>query len=192
MLAGYKKLINADKAVINTRFYRPDGRSGSDAGMIDIFHPERLSANLGNRIQNCLHEKLIQRLLLVSRLNQIKVKCRNLYLNRGFKIHRTITAMVAPWNLNHWLILATSMNLIMIPIAMSRVPSPPTHMMAQCTIQQKEPTRSLWIQPTLGAEAISLLAKASEMVLSSQKVAYCDHPQHPEAKRTTLVNTYQR
>ena len=81
MLADYKKLVNADKVVINTRFYRPDGRSESDAGMINIFQPERLSTNLGKRIQNCLHEKLIQRLLLVSSLNQMKVKCRNLYLN---------------------------------------------------------------------------------------------------------------
>ena len=46
MLAGYKKLVNADKSVINTRFSRPDGRSGSDAGMIDIFHPEKLSSKI--------------------------------------------------------------------------------------------------------------------------------------------------
>ena len=46
MLAGYKKLVNADKSVINTRFSRPDGRIGRDAGMIDIFHPENSQAKL--------------------------------------------------------------------------------------------------------------------------------------------------
>ena len=51
MLAGYKKLVNADKSVINTRFSRPDGRSGSDAGMIDIFHPEKLSNKTDKTIQ---------------------------------------------------------------------------------------------------------------------------------------------
>jgi hypothetical protein len=39
-------------------------------GMIDIFHPERLSINLEKKIRNCLHERLIQRLLLVSSLNR--------------------------------------------------------------------------------------------------------------------------
>ena len=43
-----------------------------------------------------------------------------------------------------------------------------------------------------GAEAISLFAKAGDMVLSSQKGAHCGHPQHPKAKRTVLVNMYQR
>jgi hypothetical protein len=43
-----------------------------------------------------------------------------------------------------------------------------------------------------GAEAISLFAKAGDMVLSSQKGAHCGHPQHPEAKRAVLVNMYQR
>ena len=51
MLAGYRKLVNADKAVINPRISRPDGRSGSDAGMIDIFHSEKLSSELEQTIQ---------------------------------------------------------------------------------------------------------------------------------------------
>jgi hypothetical protein len=43
-----------------------------------------------------------------------------------------------------------------------------------------------------GDEAISLFAKAGDMVLSSQKGAHCGHPQHPDAKRAVLVNMYQR
>ena len=82
-IKGYNNFRDADRAVINYRVKRPDGRTGSDAGMIDIFHPERLSPNLDKRIKNCLHEQLIQRLLLVSSLNRLQVKCRNLYLNQG-------------------------------------------------------------------------------------------------------------
>ena len=82
-IKGYHNFRDADRAVINYRVKRPDGRTGSDAGMIDIFHPERLSCNLDKRIKNCLHEQLIQRLLLVSSFNRLQVKCRNLYLNQG-------------------------------------------------------------------------------------------------------------
>ena len=84
-IKGYHNFRDADRAVINYRVKRPDGRTGSDAGMIDIFHPERLSCNLDKRIKNCLHEQLIQRLLLVSSFNRLQVKCRNLYLNQGFQ-----------------------------------------------------------------------------------------------------------
>tara|TARA_Y100000766_G_scaffold157055_1_gene134874 strand:+ start:157 stop:450 length:294 start_codon:yes stop_codon:yes gene_type:complete len=42
------------------------------------------------------------------------------------------------------------------------------------------------------SKAISVFAKAGDMVISSQKGAHCGHPQHPEAKRAVLVNMYQR
>ena len=91
VLKGYNNFRDADRPVINYRVKRPDGRTGSDAGMIDIFHPERLSINLGKRIQNCLHETLIQRLLLVSSMNRMRVKCRNLYLNPGCPRHAELS-----------------------------------------------------------------------------------------------------
>ena len=79
----YHNFRDADFDVINYRAKRPDRRTGSDAGMIGIFHPERLSYNLSERIKNCLHEQLIQRLLLASSLNRLHIKLRNLYLNQG-------------------------------------------------------------------------------------------------------------
>ena len=80
VLKGYINFRDADRPVINYRVKRPDSRMGSDAGMIDIFHPERHSINLGKSIQNCLNEMLIQRFLLVISLNRMRVKCRNLHL----------------------------------------------------------------------------------------------------------------
>jgi len=53
MLVGYKKYVNADKAVVNTRFSSLGSRSGSNAGMIDIFYPEKLSSKINKTIQNC-------------------------------------------------------------------------------------------------------------------------------------------
>ena len=53
MLVGYKKYVNADKAVINTRLSSLGSRSGSNAGMIDIFYPEKLSSKINKSIQNC-------------------------------------------------------------------------------------------------------------------------------------------
>ena len=47
VLKGYNNFRDADRPVINYRVKRPDGRSGSDAGMIDIFHPERLQSTWG-------------------------------------------------------------------------------------------------------------------------------------------------
>ena len=89
VLKGYNQFRDADRSVINYRVKRPDGRSGSDAGMIDIFHPERLSDSLNTSIRTCLQESVIQRLLLVSSFNRMRVKCRNLYLNRGVQDTRS-------------------------------------------------------------------------------------------------------
>ena len=82
-IKGYENFVDAEQAVINHRVKRPDGRSGSDAGMVDIFHPERLSEAMANAVASCLHERLISRLLLAAAWLPMRVKCRNLYVNRG-------------------------------------------------------------------------------------------------------------
>ena len=193
MLAGYKKLVNADKAVINTRFSRPDGRSGSDAGMIDIFHPERLLTNLGKRIQNCLHEKLIQRLLLVSSLNQMKVKCRNLYLNRGVQDTRSYHCDGRSLKFKSFVYISDVNELDDGPYCYVKGSHRRRRMWwRSATFNKKNQLGPFEFSQLEGAEAISLFAKAGDMVLSSQKGAHCGHPQHPEAKRTVLVNMYQR
>ena len=82
-IKGYDNFVDAERAVINYRVKRPDGRSGSDAGMVDIFHPERLSDSMTTLVESCLHERLIARLLLAASWVPMRVKCRNLYVNRG-------------------------------------------------------------------------------------------------------------
>ena len=89
VLKGYNTFVDADRAVINHRIKRADGRSGSDAGMIDIFHPERLSDEIKDLVATSLQEPIIRRLVMTSCLTPLHVKCRNLYINRGVQDTRS-------------------------------------------------------------------------------------------------------
>ena len=192
-IKGYHNFRDADRAVINYRVKRPDGRTGSDAGMIDIFHPERLSSNLDRRIKNCLHEQLIQRLLLVSSLNRLQVKCRNLYLNQGVQDTRGFHCDGRSLKFKSFVYISDVNKLDDGPY---------------CYVKGSHRHRRLWqnnstfnkenqldpfeFSQLQASKAISIFAKAGDMVISSQKGAHCGHPQHPEAKRAVLVNMYQR
>ena len=192
-IKGYHDFRDADRAVINYRVKRPDGRTGSDAGMIDIFHPERLSFNLEERVKNCLHEHFIQRLLLVSSLNRLRVKCRNLYLNQGVQDTRGFHCDGRSLKFKSFVYISDVNKLDDGPY---------------CYVKGSHRHRRLWQKNSTfnkenqldpfefsqlqASKAISIFAKAGDMVISSQKGAHCGHPQHPEAKRAVLVNMYQR
>ena len=193
MLKGYNQFRDADRSVINYRVKRPDGRSGSDAGMIDIFHPERLSDSLNRSIHACLQESVIQRLLLLSSFNQMRVKCRNLYLNRGVQDTRSYHCDGRSLKFKSFVYLSDVQSLADGPC---------------CFVPRSQRLRRLWwrnarfnkrhglgpfeFSQLRGAEAIALFAKAGDMVLSSQRGAHCGHPQHPQARRAVLVNMFQR
>ncbi len=193
VLKGYNNFRDADRAVINYRVKRPDGRTGSDAGMIDIFHPERLSFNLEERVKNCLHEHFIQRLLLVSSLNRLRVKCRNLYLNQGVQDTRGFHCDGRSLKFKSFVYISDVNKLNDGPY---------------CYVKGSHRRRRLWrnnstfnkenqldpfeFSQLQDSQAISVFAQAGDMVISSQKGAHCGHPQHAEAKRAVLVNMYQR
>ena len=193
VLKGYNNFRDADRAVINYRVKRPDGRTGSDSGMIDIFHPERLSFNLEERVKNCLHEHFIQRLLLVSSLNRLRVKCRNLYLNQGVQDTRGFHCDGRSLKFKSFVYISDVNKLNDGPY---------------CYVKGSHRRRRLWrnnstfnkenqldpfeFSQLQGSQAISVFAQAGDMVISSQKGAHCGHPQHAEAKRAVLVNMYQR
>ena len=193
VLKGYNQFRDAEKAVINYRVKRPDGRSGSDAGMIDIFHPERLSAGLNLTIHACLQEGLIQKLLRTSTLNRLRVKCRNVYLNHGVEDTRSYHCDGRSLKFKSFVYLSDVQSLADGPY---------------CFVPGSQRRRRLWWRNArfnkrhgLGpfefsqlkdSSAICLFASAGDMVLSSQRGAHCGHPQHPEARRAVLVNMYQR
>ena len=193
VLKGYNQFRDAEKAVINYRVKRPDGRSGSDAGMIDIFHPERLSAGLNQTIHACLQEGLIQKLLQTSTFNRLRVKCRNIYLNHGVEDTRSYHCDGRSMKFKSFVYLSDVQSLADGPY---------------CFVPGSQRRRRLWWRNArfnkrhgLGpfefsqlkdSSAICLFASAGDMVLSSQRGAHCGHPQQPEARRAVLVNMYQR
>ena len=193
VLKGYNHFRDADKPVINYRVARPDGRSGSDAGMIDIFHPERLSDALRDNIAACLQEDLIRRLLLVSSLNQMAVKCRNLYLNYGVKDTRSYHCDGRSLKFKSFVYLTDVRTLNDGPY---------------CFVPGSQRRRRLWWRSArynrrnkLGPfefsqlaeeQALPVFANAGDMVISCQRGAHCGHPQAASAQRAALVNMYQR
>ena len=192
-IKGYLNFRDADRAVINYRVKRPDGRTGSDAGMIDIFHPERLSCNLDKRIKNCLHEQLIQRLLLVSSFNRLQVKCRNLYLNQGVQDTRGFHCDGRSLKFKSFVYISDVNKLDDGPYCY--VKGSHRHRLLwrnNSTFNKRNQLDPLEFSQLQASKAISIFAKAGDMVISSQKGAHCGHPQHPEAKRAVLLNMYKR
>ena len=193
VLKGYNNFVDADRAVINHRVKRPDGRSGSDAGMIDIFHPEQLSKKMDNLTQICLQEKVIRRLIMLSCLTPLRVKCRNLYLNRGVRDTRSYHCDGRSLKFKSFVYLSDVEHLDIGPY---------------CYVKKSQRNRRSWKQSKAfnqqhnigtyeysqlgGYEALPVFANAGDMVISSQRGAHRGHPQHPDAQRTVLVNMYQR
>ena len=193
VLKGYNHFRDADRPVINYRVARSDGRSGSDAGMIDIFHPERLSDSLRSGITACLQEDLIRRLLWISSLNHMVVKCRNLYLNYGVKDTRSYHCDGRSLKFKSFVYLTDVRHLDDGPY---------------CFVPGSQRRRRLWWRSArynkhnnLGPfefsqladeQALPLFANAGDMVISCQRGAHCGHPQAATAQRAALVNMYQR
>ena len=193
VLKGYNTFVDADRPVINYRVQRPDGRSGSDAGMVDIFHPERLSSAMNNLVQACLHERQVQRLVMASCLTPVRVKCRNLYVNRGVQDTRGYHCDGRSLKFKSFVFLSEVGSLDIGPY---------------CYVPSSHRDRRSWKRSRAFNEehgigtyeysqlddttALPLFASPGDMVISSQRGAHRGHPQHPEAERSVLVNMYQR
>ena len=192
-IKGYENFVDADQAVINHRVKRPDGRSGSDAGMVDIFHPERLSEAMAHWVSACLHERLISRLLLTSSLLPMRVKCRNLYVNRGVQDTRGYHCDGRSQKFKSFVFLTDVRDLSDGPYCYV----PATHRDRRSWKRSRQFNEANGLNrheysQLQGLEALPLLAKAGDMVISSQRGAHRGHPQHPDARRAVLVNMYQR
>ena len=193
VLKGYNTFVDADRAVINHRIKRADGRSGSDAGMIDIFHPERLSNEIKDLVATSLQEPIIRRLVMTSCLTPLHVKCRNLYINRGVQDTRSFHCDGRSLKYKSFLFLTEVNSLADGPY---------------CYVKRSHRDRSSWKRSRRfnleneiglyeysqlgGCEALPMFAKAGDMVISSQRGAHRGLPQQPDAERAVLVNMYQR
>lgn len=191
MLAGYKSLVNADKAVINTRFSRPDGRSGSDAGMIDIFHPEKLSESIRKTIQISVQNTQIKKLISLSTMRKIYKKCHNLYINNGVQDTRGFHCDGRSLKFKSFLFLTDVKELKDGPY---------------CYVTGTHRNGSTWDRTCKfnsinnidrceftqlgGNNSVAMLAAAGDMVISSQSGAHRGHPQAPDGHRRVLVTMY--
>ena len=192
-IKGYENFMDVEQAVINHRVKRPDGRSGSDAGMVDIFHPERLSDAMARAVTACLHERLISRLLLAASLMPMRVKCRNLYLNRGVKDTRGYHCDGRSRKFKSFVFLTDVRDLGDGPYCY--VPATHRDRLSWKRNRQFNEAQGLnrhEYSQLQGLDALPLLAYAGDMVISSQRGAHRGHPQHPNARRAVLVNMYQR
>ena len=193
VLKGYNSFVDADRAVINHRIKRDDGRSGSDAGMIDIFHPERLSDEIEKLVATSLQEPIIRRLVMTSCLTPLHVKCRNLYINRGVQDTRSFHCDGRSLKYKSFLFLTEVNSLADGPY---------------CYVKRSHRDRTSWKESRRfnleneiglyeysqlgGCDALPMFAKAGDMVISSQRGAHRGLPQQPDAERAVLVNMYQR
>ena len=192
-IKGYENFMDVEQAVINHRVKRLDGRSGSDAGMVDIFHPERLSDAMARAVTACLHERLISRLLLAASLMPMRVKCRNLYLNRGVIDTRGYHCDGRSRKFKSFVFLTDVRDLGDGPYCY--VPATHRDRLSWRRNRQFNEAHGLnrhEYSQLQGLDALPLLAYAGDMVISSQRGAHRGHPQHPNARRAVLVNMYQR
>ena len=190
-IKGYKQLVNADRSVINLRFSKPDGRSGSDSGMIDIFHPEKLSPDFRKLSELLLQENLIQKLIWTSSLCKVQTKCRNLYINNGVQDTRGFHCDGRSIKFKSFLFLSDVKHLNNGPY---------------CYVPRSHHNNALWQKNLLfneandidtseftqlrGSAAIPLFANAGDMVISSQAGAHRGHPQAVGGSRRVLVAMY--
>ena len=193
VLKGYNTFVDADRAVINHRIKRADGRSGSDAGMIDIFHPERLSDEIKDLVATSLQEPIIRRLVMTSCLTPLHVKCRNLYINRGVQDTRGYHCDGRSQKFKSFVFLTDVQELSDGPYCYV----PVTHRDRRSWKRSSQFNEANGLNrheysQLQGLDALPLLAKAGDMVISSQRGAHRGHPQQPQAKRAVLVNMYQR
>ena len=192
-IKGYDNFVDAERAVINYRVRRPDGRSGSDAGMVDIFHPERLSDSMATLVESCLHERLIARLLLAASWRPFQVKCRNLYVNRGVQDTRGYHCDGRSEKFKSFVFLSDVRDLSDGPYCYV----PTTHRdksawrRSRSFNAQNGCNRHEYSQ-LQGYQALPMFAQAGDMVISSQRGAHRGLPQQPDAERAVLVNMYQR
>lgn len=193
VLKGYNTFVDADRAVINHRVQRADGRSGSDAGMIDIFHPERLSIAMGDMISSCLRERLVRRLLMLACFQPLRVKCRNLYINRGVQDTRSYHCDGRSLKFKSFLFLSDVNSLSIGPYCYVKTSHRDRRSWKRSRLFNEKNGIGMYEYSQLdGLKSLPMFAAAGDMVISSQRGAHRGHPQHRDAERAVLVNMYQR
>ena len=191
MISGYKQLVNADRSVINLRFARPDGRSGSDAGMVDIFHPEKISPDLRKLADRLLQEQVVRRLMWASSLSPVQMRCRNLYINNGVEDTRGFHCDGRSLKFKTFVFLSDVNHLGDGPYCyVKRSHHDGAPWRQTCLFNQANNIDACEFTQLQGSQATPMLADAGDMVISSQAGAHRGHPQAADGARRVLVAMY--
>lgn len=185
VVKGYKALVESKTPVINFRH-------GEDNGMMDIFHPENLIPERGQLLLDCLHEDLIGELSAKAFGTQLKVTCRNLYINRGVENTRFFHCDGERVKVKSFVYLSDVNSLDIGPY---------------CYVQKSHRNQSLRTRNQSfnhhhglnkheyrqlgGCAGLPVFCRAGDMVVSAQHGAHRGYPQTPSAKRAVLVNVYE-
>lgn len=185
VLRGYKALVESTKPVVNFRH-------GEDDGMMDVFHPENLFPENRQLILDCLHEDLVANLARRAFDKKQKVKCRNLYVNKGVENTRFYHCDGEKIKVKSF-VYANNVNGFDV--------GPYCYIMGSHhddTLRQRNQAfnehhdlHKHEYRLLAGYAALPIFCRAGDMVVSAQHGAHRGYPQAASATRIVLVNLYQ-
>jgi len=185
VLKGYKALEESGKPVINVRH-------GEDDGMMDVFHPELLAAELREQILCALLEQLVGDLARVAFGTALEVSCRNLYVNRGVRHTRFFHCDGQGLKVKTFVYLTPVRSLEDGPYCY--IPGSHLDWLLRRRNQAFNTRHGLnrhEYRQVSGNAALPIFAEPGDMVISAQHGAHRGLPQAPSARRAVLVNVFK-
>lgn len=185
LIKGYKALVESEVPVINFRH-------GEDNGMMDVFHPERLVPSREDLLLDCLHEDLVGQLATQAFRQDLRVSCRNLYINRGVENTRFYHCDGERVKVKSFVYLSDVDSLDVGPYCYVKH----SHLNVslrrrnQAFNHQHKLNKHEYRQLN-GCSGLPIFCRAGDMVVSAQHGAHRGHPQAPSAQRAVLVNVYE-
>jgi hypothetical protein len=182
---SYGKLMAARKAVISIR-------ANEDAGMLDVFHPERVEPRLHDLVVDALQEPLVAALLEQAFGIPFHVRTRNLYVNKGVVSTRGFHIDGKSIKAKAFLYLTDVPSLAEGPFCY--VPAshrrPWLRWLNRCLPRSRgrRPDDCPWLPLQ---RALPVFCKAGDMVIAMQNGVHRGLPQAPGAERAVLLSMLQ-
>ncbi|MCP9927994.1 phytanoyl-CoA dioxygenase family protein [Cyanobium sp. CH-040] len=185
VLKGYKALEESVQPVINVRH-------GEDDGMMDVFHPEELAAELREPILSCLHERLVADLAGLAFGQKLEVSCRNLYVNRGVRHTRFFHCDGQGLKVKTFVYLTPVRSLEDGPYCY--IPGSHLDVLLRRRNQAFNKDHQFNLheyRQVSDKHALPIFAEPGDLVISAQHGAHRGLPQAPSARRAVLVNVFK-
>lgn len=185
VVRGYKSLVHSETPVINFRH-------GEDNGMMDIFHPENLIREQRQLLLDCLHEDLVGELALRAFKDQLRVTCRNLYVNRGVENTRFFHCDGERVKVKSFVYLSDVGSLDVGPYCYIKNSHRNNGLRKlNQAFNQQHDLNTHEYRLLKDCVALPIFCRAGDMVVSAQHGAHRGYPQTPTAERAVLVNVFE-